>query len=514
VWIFSDHGQEDTVSYVRLKGSSVQEAIERIYDESSRPAAGVDQHRRGEQGERALHLGWGRLERFIARGLSWTWEADPARPLVTAMGPVGHVYWPRSPGADEIAEIARRMVGEGGIPLVLCPEGSGAARAWNASGVWNLPEDGAAVLGEGYRDRDQVARDLIALVQHPDAGDFVLSGWRPEGRPVTFPQENGSHAGPGTRETEGFALLPRDAPLGDPARGWLRPAEMREAALRWLGRLPAAQRQDSPLRPVQPGRLRVMTYNVHRCQGMDGRLWPERIARIIALHNPDVVALQELDLGRARTDGIDQARLIARELEMDHHFHPALRVEEEQYGDAILSRLPMRLRRAGTIGDGKSAGGLRGEPRGALWVTVELDGRSVQIVNTHLGIFPGEQRKQLEILLGADWLGSEECAGPLVVCGDFNALPRTRTWRAMRRRLEDAQDKMDGHRPRNTFFARAPMGRIDYVWISEDWTVEGIEVTRSHLTREASDHLPLVADLRLEGMDAVAIRRSPDEQKP
>ena len=98
-----------------------------------------------------------------------------------------------------------------------------------------------------------------------------------------------------------------------------------------------------------PASLRIMTYNVHRCVGADGRADPRRIAEVIAACQPDMVALQELDVGRLRTGGIDQAHAIAHLLGMSFHFHPALQVEEELYGDAILSALPMRLVKAGPL---------------------------------------------------------------------------------------------------------------------------------------------------------------------
>ena len=128
--------------------------------------------------------------------------------------------------------------------------------------------------------------------------------------------------------------------------------------------------------------LRILTYNVHGCRGTDGRLSPERIAAVIAEARPDVVALQELDAGRARSGGLDQAHAIARGLGMRFHFRAALHVEEERYGDAVLSALPLRLVKAGPLPGQPSL-----EPRGALWVSVDLGGGTeLQVVNTHLGL--------------------------------------------------------------------------------------------------------------------------------
>src|SRR6202453_702430 len=95
--------------------------------------------------------------------------------------------------------------------------------------------------------------------------------------------------------------------------------------------------------------LRILTYNVHRCVGTDRRLDVGRVAEVIAAQSPDIVALQEVDVRRARTGGVDQAHRLAQRLGMAFHFNAALRVEEEQFGDAILTALPERLGKAGSL---------------------------------------------------------------------------------------------------------------------------------------------------------------------
>ncbi|NNG05819.1 MAG: EEP domain-containing protein [Inquilinus sp.] len=238
--------------------------------------------------------------------------------------------------------------------------------------------------------------------------------------------------------------------------------------------------------------LRLMSYNVHICIGMDGRLSPERIARVIAQYRPHVVALQELDVGRARTDEADQAHEIARRLKMEFHFHPSLRVEEELYGDAVLSRLPLRL---------VKAGGLPGlplfEPRGALWVEIATPAGPLQFLNTHLGLTRRERRLQTDALMGPDWLDSADTEGPWVLAGDLNALPRSRTCRRFGERLRDAQLAVDDHRPQATFFARRPTARIDYIFVDPSVDVVAARVPSAFLAKVASDHLPLIVDIRL-----------------
>jgi endonuclease/exonuclease/phosphatase family metal-dependent hydrolase len=212
---------------------------------------------------------------------------------------------------------------------------------------------------------------------------------------------------------------------------------------------------------------------------------------VIAACQPDMVALQELDVRRLRTGGIDQAHAIAYLLGMSVHFHPALQVEEELYGDAILTALPMRLVKAGLL-----PGSVGFEPRGALWAAVEANGTEIQIINTHLGLPAYERMAQAKSLLGQDWLGHPDCRDPVILLGDFNARRRSVVYRMFAAKLRDAQLVLH-KRARRTFPARMPMLRIDHIFCSRSVDVLGVEVPRSQLVRTASDHLPLVMDFRI-----------------
>ena len=244
--------------------------------------------------------------------------------------------------------------------------------------------------------------------------------------------------------------------------------------------------------------LRIMTYNVHRCVGRDGKLDVARTARVIAHCRPDVVALQELDVGRARTGGVDQAHAIAQHLGMSFHFHPAFKVEEERYGDAILTAAPIRLIRAGPLPGSHAVKGL--EPRGALWVKVELGGVAVDVITTHLGLVPHEQRAQASALAGPEWIGHPDCTDPAILLGDFNATPHHSAYRRLAARLRDAQGGMR-QRGVATFPARLPMLRIDHVFVSRSVVVTAVHAPKGPLVRAASDHLPLVVDFRIAGDD-------------
>lgn len=244
---------------------------------------------------------------------------------------------------------------------------------------------------------------------------------------------------------------------------------------------------------------RIMTYNVHSCRGTDGRLDVGRIASVIAQSRPDIVALQELDVRRPRTGGVDQAHAIAERLGMHFHFNAALTVQEEAYGDAILTALPMKHVKSGPLPNLRKMQ-VRGrkielEDRGALWVEVEVEGRPVQVVNTHLGLIPLEQKAQSETLLGPDWLAS--AAEPLILIGDFNATPRYACYKRFAARLRDGRKLAPGKPGAPTFPSRLPMLRIDHVFVSEGVEVDGVHAPDTALARVASDHLPLVMDFGL-----------------
>jgi endonuclease/exonuclease/phosphatase family metal-dependent hydrolase len=238
-----------------------------------------------------------------------------------------------------------------------------------------------------------------------------------------------------------------------------------------------------------------MTYNVHRCVGLDGRLSPERIAEVIASCQADIVGLQELDVRRARTGGVDQAHLIARELNMEMHFHPALRVLEELYGDAILSTLPLRLVKAAGLPRLRRWPGL--EPRGAMWSSVDIGGTHLQVINTHLGLLARERLAQVDALLGPEWFGRHGSRGPAILLGDFNAGPLSRTYRSLASKFTDAQCSLQPARRQATFPARAPFRCIDHVFVNHRIEVLGASAIRTPLARVASDHLPLVVDFQI-----------------
>ncbi|MCK4468223.1 MAG: endonuclease/exonuclease/phosphatase family protein, partial [Desulfobacterales bacterium] len=364
---------------------------------------------------------------------------------VTAIGPLGMVYLSNEMVSAERHRMAKKLVDSAKVPLVLVVDEPDRLQAWTEEGEFVLPEQKEKVFGSDHPFLDEVTRDLIELCQHPDAGDFIICGWRTDGRPYSFPIENGAHGGPGSEETKAFALLPCDTSLPERNHYYLRPMDLRQAALHFLGRSEIKTSTEPYRKAPVPRALRIMTYNIHSCIGMDGKISPERIARVIARYSPDIVALQELDVGRARTGRVDQADLIAQHLQMDYQFFPTVRIRKGLYGNAILTHFPMRSVRADKLPGLPDKPQL--EPRGVLWAAIEADGTEIQFINTHLGLKLNERQVQAEALLGSGWLSHPDCRKPIILCGDFNALPSSSICRRFRTLLIDAQIELANHCP-------------------------------------------------------------------
>jgi endonuclease/exonuclease/phosphatase family metal-dependent hydrolase len=211
---------------------------------------------------------------------------------------------------------------------------------------------------------------------------------------------------------------------------------------------------------------------------------------------PDIVALQEVDFGRRRSRAEDQASIIARETGMHVVFCPTITRGEEHYGHALLSRYPIEVvKRARLPHDPRS---WWQEPRSAIWARVDIGGQTINVITTHLGLGPRERVLQIRALLGDEWIGGIPAPEPVLICGDFNALPGSAPYKLAAGRLRDAQAATGGHRPLGTFSSVQPLVRLDHIFTSPHFERQRVLVVRNDLTRVASDHLPLVADFRIE----------------
>ncbi|MFP4548478.1 MAG: alkaline phosphatase family protein [Fidelibacterota bacterium] len=232
VIIISDHGQEDIISYSKIAGKSMNDAIDGIFvnDKSDSP-----DEKHGIQNLRSVLLG----KKFF-QNLSFfiNFKNSPQRLIATAIGPMGHIYLEDDLSPARKEEYAERLVREAKIPLVLYTGESEKVMAAIPEGVYELAGEKAKVLGEKHPYLKEVATDLERVVDHEDAGDFVISGWRPDDKPVSFVVQNGAHGGPGMAETDAFVLKPNSFDMKLPEeRPYYKLNELRQGILKYLERV-------------------------------------------------------------------------------------------------------------------------------------------------------------------------------------------------------------------------------------------------------------------------------------
>jgi endonuclease/exonuclease/phosphatase family metal-dependent hydrolase len=255
-----------------------------------------------------------------------------------------------------------------------------------------------------------------------------------------------------------------------------------------LVRSPAAR--ISAAAPFASKTVRVMTYNIHVGVGMDKKLDLPRVAAVINSEHPDLVGLQEVDRGVTRTQRIDEIAELAKLTRMEYAFAFNLHYQGGQYGVAILSRFPIRATDHRLYLNTREA-----ERRGFIRAEVEINGRVMNFVTTHLDYQYDDGRLfEAQQLLAA----LRDVKGPMIIVGDFNDSPSGRAYQLMRYRFDDAWISSRGTDEGFSYPTDKPSKRIDYIFFRSD---DHIRTKRAWIVdTQASDHVPVVADLQLGGL--------------
>ena len=268
---------------------------------------------------------------------------------------------------------------------------------------------------------------------------------------------------------------------------------MRLAPARKAGRHIRSSGQAEKAEPAaQPadGAFRIVTYNIHKCRGLDGRVQPLRIVEVLREVEADIIALQEvatISRGR-RTD--NQAAFIANELGLHYCFGENRKFRGGRYGNVILSRLPViseqnyDLSRPGR------------EERGCLRTDLVLNGAILHIYNVHLGVAYLERRHQGRRLVGSDILARGDLQGPRILLGDFNEWLRGLTTQLLTEHFGSTDIRVHLGR-KHTYPGPLPLLHLDNMYFDDGLQLEGAMLHRSRKALIASDHLPLAADFRV-----------------
>ena len=233
--------------------------------------------------------------------------------------------------------------------------------------------------------------------------------------------------------------------------------------------------------------VRIATYNIHRCRGMDRRTMPQRIAEVIREMDADVVALQEV-IGAGPT-GAGQAEEIGAALGMGWVMHSVRQLRNHNFGNVVLSRFPI-------VHHGSYELTWRTcEERACQRVDVDLgEACTLHVYNVHLGTAVLERRYQAARL--AAFVHDHRIKGPKVILGDFNEWMKglaTKTLSSLFKSI----DIVEHLRRRRTYPGFFPVLHLDHIYYEGDVQVQSLQLVRTRKALMASDHLPLVADLRI-----------------
>ncbi|MBI5692462.1 MAG: endonuclease/exonuclease/phosphatase family protein [Verrucomicrobia bacterium] len=237
-----------------------------------------------------------------------------------------------------------------------------------------------------------------------------------------------------------------------------------------------------------PITLRVMSYNIHHGEGLDGKVDLARIALVITEARADIVGLQEVDRGVQRTQGRDLPAELARLTGLTVYFEKNIAYQGGEYGNAVLSRFPIRSAK------NTHYRMLRpGEQRGIQQLVLDVHGREILFLNTHLDYRP-DDAERLSNVAEIQQIVAAAGRRPVLLVGDFNTRPGTPTHEGVKAFLRDAWEAV-GQGDGFTIPVKKPNRRIDYLFVTPA-SVEPISMQVLHT--EASDHLPIIAEVRLK----------------
>lgn len=229
--------------------------------------------------------------------------------------------------------------------------------------------------------------------------------------------------------------------------------------------------------------LKIATYNIHgglpAWTSQAKKQMAARIARVIGEIDADIIAMQEVPLGGSETpDVLSQLREATGLYAVEG---PTLDTPKRRYGNAVLSRFPIRMARTLDLSFH------RREPRGALDADVDCAGQLIRVVATHLGLSASERSTQVRTLLAA----FDNSALPVILVGDINE------WFVRGRALRTLVSHFRRAPAPRTFPTFCPIFALDRIWVHPGEWLLNVTVHRSDLARRASDHYPLVARIRM-----------------
>lgn len=229
-----------------------------------------------------------------------------------------------------------------------------------------------------------------------------------------------------------------------------------------------------------PTELAVLSYNIHHANppSKPDFIDIDAICKVIKDADVDIIALQEVDVNTSRSAGFNQAKEIAKQLNMSYRFYKAIDFEDGSYGIAIMSRLPIRNAKTVKLPQVEKA-----ENRILALLEVKINGQWVSVINTHLDSSKGHANRNTQMAYLVDL--AEKNNNPTILCGDLNSWPNSEAIKILdksfkRTCLKDCEPTVPQVKPRNV---------IDYIATKNfPWNQKSITVIQEEY---ASDHRPV-----------------------
>ncbi|MDK2811146.1 MAG: hypothetical protein PWR27_1855 [Petroclostridium sp.] len=226
--------------------------------------------------------------------------------------------------------------------------------------------------------------------------------------------------------------------------------------------------------------LKLMTYNIRHGVGIDNKLDLGRVIDTIKRAGPDIIALNEVDHLMLRSQMQKQDQMIAESLGYNVVYGYTIS-RGSKYGNALVTKYPVK-----SSTNHQLPGDRTTEPRGLIEAELDIDGKTIKVMVTHLSTQDQERPRQVEFIEKK----LKETKGPKILMGDFNARPLSDEVRRISKVMKDSAGK-----EYNTFPANKPNVRIDYIFVSDEIDIKSSKPIES----QASDHMPVVAEVVLNG---------------
>lgn len=232
--------------------------------------------------------------------------------------------------------------------------------------------------------------------------------------------------------------------------------------------------------------VRVVTYNIHACVGVDRRYDPARIAAVLREIDADIACLQEVDARRGIERHADQWAYLGEATGCRVILGSGIRDHRGRFGNAILTRFPVLAARSIDL----TVPGY--EPRGAIDAELLIGDRVLRVLATHFGLHAGERRLQanrVTAALGESAAVIRHAPHAVLLMGDLNE------WRGRSGAIRVLDRRLGPSAAQRTFPSWMPVLPLDRIYADGPAMLRDICVYRSPLARLASDHLPLVGSL-------------------